>query len=82
MKEFNGLLYRDYKIPDNFKRVVVGFDSFTYPCFLGIEFSDKQGTKLLSKGTIMNPIETILDDDERIVGIASRNEDYAIHTDF
>ena len=42
--------YKEYKIPDNFKRVVVGFSSYRHPCFCGIAFYDKQGTKLLSLG--------------------------------
>jgi len=74
--------FTDYKIPDNFKRVVVGFYSDTDTRFKGIAFYDKQGTQLLSLGSIKNKVETILDDDERIVGIASRNEAYAEHQDF
>ena len=74
--------FEDYKIPNNFKRVVVSFYSDTDTRFYGIEFYDKQETKLLSVGTIINPVETILDDDERIVGIASRNEKDAEHHDF
>jgi hypothetical protein len=50
--------------------------------FYGIAFYDKQGNKLLSLGSIYNPVETILDDDERIVGIASLNEQNAEHNDF
>jgi len=74
--------FTDYKIPDNFKRVVVGFSSDADTKFKGIAFYDKWGTKLLSLGSIKNKVETILDDDERIVGIASRNEAYAEHQDF
>jgi len=63
--------------------VVVGFSSDdTDTRFKGIAFYDKQGTQLLSLGSIKNKVETILDDDERIVGIASRNEAYAEHQDF
>jgi hypothetical protein len=62
--------------------VVVGFGSDTDPFFCGISFYDKQGTKLLSVGTIQNPLETILEDDERIVGIASRNHRDAQHYAF
>ena len=60
--------------------MIVGFKSDTK--FKGIAFYDKQGTQLLSLGSIKNKVETILDDDERIVGIASRNEAYAEHQDF
>ncbi len=62
--------------------MVVGFLSDTDTRFCGVEFYDRQRTKLLSVGTIKNPVETILDDDERIVGIASRNESHAQHYDF
>ncbi len=50
--------------------------------FEGIAFYDKKGTILLKAGSISNPIETILDYDERIVGIASRNVKDAEHHDF
>ena len=76
------LVFADYKIPDNFKRVVVGLNSKTDTRFYGIAFYDKQGKELLSLGNFKNPVETILDDDERIVGIASRNEEHAEHNDF
>ncbi len=82
MKEHDTLKFTDYKLPENFKRVVVGFKSATDTRFNGIEFYDKQGNKLLSVGTILNQVDTILDDDERIVGIASRNEIDAEHNDF
>ena len=85
MKEYASTFfntYKEYKIPENFKRVIVGFHSDRHPCFNGIAFYDKQGSKLLSLGTIGNPVEIILDDDERIVGIASRNEVDAMHYDF
>lgn len=62
--------------------MVVGFLSDTDSRFFGVEFYCKQGNKLLSVGYIRNYIETMLDDDERIVGIASRNEEYATHYDF
>ena len=71
-----------HRVPDIFKKVIVGFLSDTDPCFCGLAFYDKQGKQLLSLGKIKNPVETILDDDERIVGIVSRNEDYAWHYDF
>ena len=74
--------YKDYKIPENFKKVVVSFVSDTDTRLNGIEFLDRNGTKLLSVGTIKNPVETILDYDERLVGIASRNESDAEHRDF
>ncbi len=82
MREASDYQLTDYKIPDNLKRVVVCFDSNADNRFYGIEFYDKQGNKLLSLGTIINPVETILDDDESLVGIASRNENTAIHYDF
>jgi hypothetical protein len=72
--------FKEYKIHDNFKKVVVGSD--TYSCFCGIAFYNKQGKELLSIGKIRNPVETILDDDERIVGIVSRNEEIAEQYDF
>jgi hypothetical protein len=72
----------DHQIPDNIKKVVVGYFSDFNPSFVGVEFYDSQGTKLLTFGMIINPVETILDDDERIVGIASRNESGAEHRDF
>ena len=75
-------MFADYKIPENFQKVVVGFYSNTDTSFYGIAFYDKQGKELLARGDISNPVETILDDDERIVGIASRNEAYAEHHDF
>jgi len=62
--------------------VVFGFKSDTDLCFCGIAFYDKQGKELLALGSIRNPVETILDDDERIVGIASRNTSYAYHYNF
>jgi len=63
--------------------VVVGFISNNTDTKLsGIAFYDKQGAKLLSIGNFYNQVETILDDDERIVGIASRNQAYAEHNDF
>ncbi len=61
--------------------MVVGF-AYGDRNLKGIEFYDKWGTKLLSLGSIDNTVETILDDDERIVGIVSRNENKAIHMDF
>lgn len=76
-----GFGFRDYKIPDDFKRVVVGFLTDSNPCFSGLEFYDSQGVQLLSVGSIKNKVETILDDDERIVGIASRIETESV-TDF
>ncbi len=82
LKEDNGNQFTDSQMPDNLKRVVVCFYSDDHPCFQGIAFYDKQGTELLSVGQIENPVETILDDDERIVGIASRNDDDADHYDF
>ena len=82
MNERAGLVFADYKIPENFKKVVVGFLSDTDPSFYGIAFYDKQGKELLSLGTIRNPVGTIIDDDERIVGIASLNKAYAEHHDF
>ncbi len=45
----------------------------------GIAFYDKQGTQLLIKGKIENPVETIFDEDERIVGIASISGKNAWH---
>ncbi len=74
--------FSEYKIPNNFKRVVANFISDSDTRFIGIEFSDKHGNKLLSVGTIRNSVETFLDDDERLVGIASRNEINAVHHDF
>ena len=62
--------------------MVVGFFSDADTRFNGIAFYNRQGIKLLSAGSIKNPVETILDDDERIVGIASRNEANAEHHDF
>jgi len=63
--------------------VVVGFNSNNTDTRLSaIAFYDKQGTVLLSLGMIRNPVETIIDDDERIVGIASRNQAFAEHHDF
>ena len=62
MKEYVGI-HREYRIPDNFKKVVFGFKSDTDLCFCGIAFYDKQGKELLSLGDIQNPVETILDDD-------------------
>ena len=62
--------------------MVVGFGSHTGTKFNGIAFYDKQGKELLSLGKIINPVETILYDDERIVGMASRNQEYAEHYDF
>jgi len=63
--------------------VVVGFISNNTDTRLnGIAFYDKHGAKLLSIGSFYNQVETILDDDERIVGIASRNQAYAEHNDF
>ena len=82
MDEHPGDVFTDYKIPGNFKKVVVGFFTHGFTRFNGITFYDEQGTTLLSLGAIQNPVETILDDDERIVGIASRNEFYAEHFDF
>jgi hypothetical protein len=70
------------QIPEKFKRVVVGIYSDLNPSFVGVEFYDSQGRALLSFGMMDNPVETILDDDERIVGIASRNESGAEHRDF
>ena len=74
MKESPGGNYKEHRVPDNFKKVVVGFLTISCTTFRGIAFYDEQGTTLLSLGAIQNPVETILDDDERIVGIASRNE--------
>lgn len=50
--------------------------SFTYGDrnLNGIVFYDKWGAKLLYLRSIDNTVETILYDDERIVGIVSRNE--------
>ena len=59
--------------------MVVGFLSDTDTRFCGVEFYDRQRTKLQSVGMIKNPVETVLEDDERIVGIASRNERDAVH---
>ena len=74
--------YTEYKIPDSLSRVVVGFYSDTNTRFCGFEFYDRQGIKLLSVGRIRYQVETILDDDERLVGIASRAALYARHFDF
>ncbi len=74
--------FTDYKMPENLKRVVVGFNSDTDTRFCGFEFYDRQGIKLLSVGRIRYQVETILDDDERLVGIASRAALYARHFDF
>ena len=74
--------FKQHLVPDIFKKVIVGFSSNTDTRFDGIAFYDKQGKELLSLGAIKNPVETILDDDERIVGIASRNDKNAEHNDF
>jgi hypothetical protein len=34
LKEYFSSAFKDYKIPDNFKRVVVSFDSDAHPFFL------------------------------------------------
>jgi|LauGreDrversion4_2_1035121.scaffolds.fasta_scaffold3849353_1 hypothetical protein len=70
----------DFIIPLNFKKVVCG--SSTDNRLRGVEFYDKQGKKLLTAGTISNPVETILEDDERIVGVASHYASYGNHYDF
>jgi len=83
LQENRNFNYTDHRIPDNFKRVVVNFISDSDTRFCGITFYDKQGKELLSLGYIKhNPVETIVEDDERIVGIASRNEKDAWHDDF
>ncbi len=74
--------FTEYKIPDSLSRVVVGFNSDTDTRFCGFEFYDRQGIKLLSVGRIRYQVETILDDDERLVGIASRTAYFAKHRDF
>lgn len=63
----------DYRIPANFKKVVVSFSSS--PQFYGIAFYDKNGNEMFKQSNFDNyaKIETILGDDERLVGIASRN---------
>ena len=75
-------IVKEFKIPDNFKKVVVGFITDTGTRFCGIAFYDRQGNQLLTLGYLDHPVETILDKDERIVGIASRNEGFAIQYDF
>ncbi len=51
MKEKASSNFTDYKLPENFYRVVVGFDYDTEPKFNGIAFYDKQGNNLLSVGS-------------------------------
>ena len=84
MKEFRNFNYRDHRIPDNCKRVVVYFESDSDTRFCGIVFYDKQGKEMLSLGYYIedHTVETILEEDERIVGIASLNDEDAEHYDF
>ena len=66
----------DYRIPANFKKVVVNF--YTDARFYGIAFYDKNGNEMFKKGNFDHTkVETNLGDDERLLGIASRNEHYA-----
>jgi hypothetical protein len=75
--------FTEYKIPLNLKRVVTYFISNEDTRFIGFEFYGEQGKKLLSEGFVKDSsVETILDDDERIVGIKSRNQYQAVHYDF
>lgn len=73
----------DYRIPANFKRVVVGFYSNSTPEFCGIAFYDKNGNEMFKRGNLDNyKVETTLDDDERLVGIALRTTSSNYRNDF
>lgn len=83
MIEVTSFKFTEHKIPLNLKRVVTYFISNEDTRFIGFEFYGEQGEKLFSEGLVKKSyVETILDDDERIVGIKSRNQYQVVHYDF